>query len=180
LSLSYNHTMQIRTNDVCNEATFNEVFKANAKDLFKFLYYKYRDEEEARDLVQEVFGKLWENCKKVTSEKARGYLFVVANNLMKNILSKKNTALKHQPNLAIREGVVENPHFLLEESEFEEKLNKALSDLPENQRVALLLKRIEGKKQREIAEMLGISEKAVEKRLFKAMTTLRKELGDIL
>ena len=56
----------------------------------------------------------------------------------------------------------------------------ALQSLPEEQRVTLLLKRIEGKKQKEIAEMLGVSEKAIEKRLYKAMSTLREKLGNIL
>jgi RNA polymerase sigma-70 factor (ECF subfamily) len=67
----------------------------------------------------------------------------------------------------------------MEGSEFEAKLQQALLDLPEDQRVTLLMKRIEGKKQKEIAALLGISEKAVEKRLFKAMKTLRERLGDI-
>ncbi|RUA34212.1 MAG: RNA polymerase subunit sigma-70, partial [Bacteroidetes bacterium] len=113
-------------------------------------------------------------------EKARGFLFVAANNLMKNILSKNKTALKHQPILEEKKPSPENPQFILEEAEFKKRLEKALSDLPEEQRITLLLKRIEGKKQREIAEMLGVSEKAIEKRLHKAMNTLRLKLGDIL
>ncbi|WOK07213.1 sigma-70 family RNA polymerase sigma factor [Imperialibacter roseus] len=169
-----------KSDNVCKEKVFNQVFVDNAKDLFNFLHFKYQDEDEAKDLVQEAFGKLWDNCNKVTIEKARGFLFVCANNLMKNNLSKKNTALKHQPDLKVDESSKENPQYLMEESEFEDKLNRALQELPEEQRVTLLLKRIEGKKQKEIAEMLGISEKAVEKRLYKAMNTLREKLGNIL
>jgi RNA polymerase sigma-70 factor (ECF subfamily) len=165
--------------NVCSENAFNEVFHSNAQDLFNFLYFKYQDEDEAKDLVQEVFGKLWDNCRKVTIEKARAYLFVVANNMMKNVLSKKKTALKHQPHLQGTNISIESPHYLMEGSEFEAKLQQALLDLPEDQRVTLLMKRIEGKKQKEIAALLGISEKAVEKRLFKAMKTLRERLGDI-
>lgn len=167
-------------NNVCKEKVFNEVFRANAKDLFNFLHFKYQDEDEAKDLVQEVFGKLWDNCKKVSIEKARGYLFVVANNTMKNILSKKSTALKHQPMLEEDKSSPENPQFLMEEAEFKKQLETALASLPEEQRVTLLLKRIEGRKQKEIADLLGISEKAVEKRLQKAMKTLRQNLGNIL
>lgn len=172
--------MEEKDDSVCKESVFNEVFKTHAQDLFNFLHFKYRDEDESKDLVQEVFGKLWQNCRNVPTDKARAFLFVVANNLMKNVLSRKNTAVKHQPNLKTSEVSLETPQYLMEEVEFEEKLNQALSDLPDDQRVTLLLKRIEGKKQKEIAEMLGISEKAVEKRLFKAMTSLRKRLGSIL
>ena len=169
-----------KRDNVCEKKVFNEVFTANAQDLFNFLHFKYQDEEEAKDLVQEVFGKLWDNCKKVTPEKARGFIFVAANNMMKNVLSKKSTALKHQTYLKTKESTSENPQYIMEVSQFESKLNKALQALPEEQRVTLLLKRIEGKKQREIAAMLGISEKAVEKRLYKAMATLREKLGNIL
>lgn len=172
--------MATNNKDVCKESVFNEIFKSNAQDLFNFLHFKYQDEDQAKDLVQDVFGKLWDNCKKVTFEKARGFLFVAANNAMKNILSKKNTALKHQANLENANTSVENPQFIMEEEEFKERLNQALSELPEEQRVTLLLKRIEGKKQREIADILGISEKAVEKRLQKAITTLRQRLGNVL
>ena len=166
--------------NVCAEKVFNQVFTAHAKDLFNFLHFKYQDEDEAKDIVQEVFGKLWDNCQKVTPEKARAFLFVAANNLMKNVLSKKNTAQKHQPYLMTSESSVENPQNLMEGTEFKTKLDQALKALPEEQRITLLLKRIEGKKQKEIAEMLGISEKTVEKRLYKAMTTLREKLGNIL
>ncbi len=165
--------------NVCAEKVFNEVFKLNAQDIFNFLHYKYRDEDDAKDVMQEVFSKLWNNCMAVTPEKARGYLFVVANNLMKNILSKKSTAQKHQKHLVSREATAENPHYLMEESEFSARLNEALSALPDDQRITLLMKRVEGKKQKEIAEILGISEKAVEKRLSKAMLFLRSELGNI-
>ena len=99
---------------------------------------------------------------------------------MKNILAKKSTALKHQAYLESSNSSVENPQFIMEEEEFKDRLNQALSALPEEQRVTLLLKRIEGKKQKQIAEILGISEKAVEKRLQKAMTTLRQRLGNVL
>jgi len=166
--------------NVCEEQVFNQVFADNATDLFNFLHFKYQDEDEAKDLVQEVFGRLWENCKKVSIEKARGFLFVAANNLMKNILSKKSTAQKHEPHLKMAESSFESPQYLMEEAEFKGKLHAAIQALPEEQRVTLLLKRIEGKKQKEIAEMLGVSEKAVEKRLYKAMNTLREKLGKVL
>ena len=64
--------MTVNNKDVCKEKVFNEIFKSNAQDLFNFLHYKYQDEDQAKDLVQDVFGKLWDNCKKVTIEKARG------------------------------------------------------------------------------------------------------------
>ncbi len=67
----------------------------------------------------------------------------------------------------------------LEENEYMERLERAIEGLTEAQRVAFLLNRIEGKKHHEIAEMLGISSKAVEKRIYTALDILREKIGDI-
>jgi RNA polymerase sigma-70 factor (ECF subfamily) len=67
----------------------------------------------------------------------------------------------------------------MEENEYMERLQRAIEGLTEAQRVAFLLNRIEGKKHNEIAEMLGISSKAVEKRIYTALDILREKIGDI-
>jgi RNA polymerase sigma-70 factor (ECF subfamily) len=69
-----------------------------------------------------------------------------------------------------------SPEFLYEEEEFKNKLEKAIRNLTEGQRIAFLLNRIEGKKYAEIAEMLNISIKAVEKRIHGALVSLRIEI----
>ena len=60
-----------------------------------------------------------------------------------------------------------------------DKYQKALSNLTEEKRVAFLLNRVEGKKHKEIAEILGISRKAVEKRIYTALEQLRQEIDGI-
>lgn len=67
----------------------------------------------------------------------------------------------------------------MEEDEYMQKYQRALSLLTEGQREAFLLNRIEGKKHKEIASMLGISVKGVEKRLYGALKSLRKEIDGI-
>ena len=73
----------------------------------------------------------------------------------------------------------ENPEYVLEESEFMQKYERALAKLSEAQRVAFLMNRTEGKRHKEIAEILGISRKAVEKRIYGALEKLRKEIDGI-
>ena len=73
----------------------------------------------------------------------------------------------------------ESPEFLMEEDEYREKLQKAIASLTEPQRVAFLMNRTEGKRFKEIAEILGISTKAVEKRIYGALKKLRKEIDGI-
>lgn len=163
---------------VCDENTFASLFKAHARDLHDFLYYKYGLGNNPSDLVQEAFAKLWDNCKKVTFEKAKSFLFTVANNQMLNELSKKKTVLNYAQQKP-KEYTIESPHYLLEEDEYMKRLKVAIESLTEEQRAAFLLNRIEGKKHKEIAEMLGISVKAVEKRLYKALDKLRTQVGKI-
>ena len=160
---------------VCKEKYYNELFETHSKDLFNFLYYIYGPDNSPKDIVQEAFIKLWNNCHKVIFEKARAFLFTVANRHMLSELAKKKTASKYvesKPHVPIQE----TPVFILEEKEYGMRLEKALNELTEDQRVTFLLNRIEGKKHQEIADMLGISRKAVEKRIYTALSKLRENL----
>lgn len=163
---------------VCREKLFNELFKKHSKDLHDFLYYKYGKENNPKDLVQEAFIKLWNNCHKVIPEKARSFLFTVANNQMLNELSKKKTVLNYEKQKP-KDHTIESPQYLLEENEYMAKLQHAIENLSEAQRTAFLLNRVEGKKHKEIAEMLGISRKAVEKRIYTALDQIQKQIGKI-
>ena len=67
----------------------------------------------------------------------------------------------------------------MEENEYMQKLQKAISNLTEAQRTAFLLNKIEGKKHKEIAALLDISTKAVEKRIYGALKKLREDIEEI-
>jgi RNA polymerase sigma-70 factor (family 1) len=164
--------------NICEEKVFDELFRLHSKDLYNFLYYKFGEENNPGDLVQEAFIKLWDNCGKVLPEKARSFLFTVANNQMLNELSKKKTVLKYRQEKQVS-FTHESPEFVLEENEYMDRLQTAIEELSEGQRVAFLLNRIEGKKHKEIAEMLGISQKAVEKRIYSALAILKEKIGEI-
>ena len=164
-------------NNVCEEQVFSSIFKANSKTVFNYIYYKFGNEEKAHDAVQEAFVKLWENCSKVVPEKAKSYLYTVANNMYLNVIKSEKVRLKYAaPSL---EHSNESPEFLMEEKQYKEKLDNALNDLPENQRTTFLLNRIDGKKYAEIAEMEGVSVKAIEKRMHLALKSLREKIDGI-
>jgi len=159
----------------CDEILVKELFRKHAKDLYQFLYYKYGIENHPKDLVQEAFIKLWNHCHKIIPEKARSFLFTVANNQMLNELAKKKTVLKYHQERS-NENTSDTPDLFREEDDYIVRLKKALEELTEDQRTTLLLNRIEGKKHKEIAEMLGISRKAVEKRIYTALSILREKV----
>lgn len=162
---------------VCEESAFSKIYMDNSKTIYRFIYYKCGDEDKANDVTQESFLKLWENCKKVASDKARAFLYRVSNNLFLNDVKSKKIALKYANKTD--EVSNESPEFVLEEKQFKEKLERSLAKLTEAERTAFLMNRIDGKKYKEIAEMLGISIKAVEKRIHKALLKLRDDIDGI-
>lgn len=167
----------LKTN-ICEEHVFSKIFNTLSNDVYNFLRFKYGDGLDPRDKVQEAFIKLWDNCKKISPEKAKSFLFTTANNMMLNEYKHQKVVLKHQQ-IKPKDYTNENPEFLLEESEYMQKYQRALAKLTEAQRIAFLLNRVEGKKHKEIAEMLGISRKAVEKRIYGALDKLRKDIDGI-
>ncbi len=164
--------------DICNETLFNSIFKKYAKDLHDFLYYKFGEHLDPKDKTQEAFIKLWENCAKVTPEKAKSYVFTIGNNLMLNETKHQKVVLKYQKNIP-KSHTNETPEFIMEGNEYMQKLQLAISNLTEAQRIAFLLNRVEGKRHKEIAALLGISTKAVEKRIYGALKKLREDIDTI-
>ena len=163
---------------ICEEYLFSSIFKKYSKSLHDFLYYKYGSQINIEDNVQESFIKLWDKCKDVPIEKAKSFLFTVANNSVLNVLKHEKVKLKYQK-IKPQEHTNITPEFLMEEDEYMQKYQRALSNLTDGQREAFLLNRIEGKRHKEIAVLLNISVKGVEKRLYTALKSLRKEIEGI-
>ena len=167
----------MRREDLCDEKRFEAVFFQYAKDLKRYLFLKFQDLESAEDVVQETFLKLWKNCREVSPEKVRSYLFTLANNAFLDI--KKHEKVVR--NFAKRNDEVkftsETPEFLMIEEEFLEKIEQAVAGLPPKQREVFVMAKIEKKKYKEIAAELGISVKAVEKRMTAALAQIREKIG---
>lgn len=176
LKLKMNKT---KTNGVCDESIYSNIFKTNVKSIRNYLYFKFGNEERANDMTQDAFIKLWENCADVPPEKAKSFLYTVANNASLNQIAHQKIVLNYAKNNVNTDKTNLSPEFLFEEEQFKDKLEKAISNLTESQRIAFLMHRIEGKKYAEIAEILEISVKAVEKRIHGALLYLRKEIEQI-
>jgi len=95
-----------------------------------------------------------------------------------NEVAHRKVVLKHAQ-LQPRKVDGQSPEYLLEEKQYQQKLQNAIANLTEAQRTAFLLNRIEGKKYTEIADILDISIKAVEKRMSQALAALRKEIEEL-
>lgn len=162
--------------NVCEEKVYERVYNTYSEVINNYFYYKFGNQEMAEESVQEAFIKLWENCKKVPFAKAKSYLYTVANNLSLNRYKHKKVVLKYAKTVPQQTEDMQSPDYKMEEEEFKVKLEKAIQDLSEKQRTAFLLHRIDEKSYKEIAEILNISVKAVEKRMQKALESLREKI----
>lgn len=164
---------------LCNEIYFNEFYSSHIQSASNFGYYKSGDKNTSLDLAQEAFIKIWENCAKIEVAKAKSYLFTVINNLFLNKIKHEKVVFEYAKNSPYLDTNNESPEYLLEEEEFKKKLKKAIEDLTEGEREVFLMNRIDGKKYREIAAMLEISQKAIEKRMSSALKKLRTKINGI-
>ncbi|MDX1906854.1 MAG: RNA polymerase sigma-70 factor [Bacteroidia bacterium] len=137
-----------------------------------FIYYKSGDINLSEDLTQEAFMILWRKRETIDATKVKSYLYTIAHNLFLNEIKHQKVVLKfnQQPTSTVSN---ESPQYQMEEEEFRAQLLKAISDLPEKNRVVFLMNRMEKMTYKDIADSLGISIKAVEKRMHKALQELR-------
>jgi len=163
---------------VCEEEVFSTIYRNFSKDVHDYLFYKFGNQIDINDVIQNVFIKLWDNCKKVSPGKARAFLFTIARNLMLNELKHQKIILGYQK-ITPRNYTNETPEFLLEEKQFLIKYQAALGKLTEEQRVVFSLSKIEGKKLAEIAEMLNLTKKVVEYRLYTAFKIIKDEIKEL-
>lgn len=156
---------------------FSEIFHQNYGYILNYLYYLSGDAALAEDLVQDVFLQLWEKRSEVKEETLRSFLFTIARNSFLKSKRRQNYDLKFRSDYFAK---IENesPDYILEMKEFDAKLQKSIAGLPEKSRVVFLMHRLDGMTYSEIAENLGVSIKAVEKQMSKALKMLKKELGN--
>ena len=151
---------------------FKSIFDEYYHPIKNFLYYKLGDIDLAEDITQEVFIRAWDKRESIQLETVKNYLYKIANNLAINHFNSGKTRFEMKLKDHDR-SVSESPQYLMEKNEFEERLNRAMDNLPEGQRTVFLMNRIEELTYREIADRLDISVKAVEKRMQNALDSLR-------
>jgi RNA polymerase sigma-70 factor (ECF subfamily) len=166
-----------------DEQAFELLFRKYYVRLCGFANKYFDDPEEAREVVQEVFTKIWEGREDIDPEESlRAYLFKITRNICINKLRRKQVESKY---IEIYKFIyVDNkevsPYESLIADELNDNITTALSKIPQKCRRIFDLSRVEGLKYNEIAENLHISVKTVEAQMSKALQILRLELKDYL
>lgn len=167
------------------EKAFREVFIAYFEPLEVFSRAYVEDKDVAKDMVQEVFTNLW-NKRSSLPEKInlKAYLYQAARNNCLNYLKRlkvqaryeKRTLDNYNDLLLNYEALIQLNFDTLSYNELLDALNKAICQLPPKCREVFELSRYDGMKNREIAETFGISVKAVEGHISKALKHLKDQL----
>ena len=154
---------------------FKNLFDLYFDDIRRYLYYRCGDTSVSTDLAQDTFLRIWEKQMDLLPDRDTGLLYKIASDLF--VSHTRRERLRKEAPKEIRFGPRDSsPEDELNYQELEEKYEKALLRLPENQRIVFLMSRTEELTYGEIAARLSISVKAVEKRVSGALSRLRKEL----
>lgn len=153
--------------------SYNKLFVRYYSRLCHYVYRLLMDKEDAEDVVQELFLSLWNNRKKIEiGGNVSGYLYKMAKNLALNHI---RTETNYRTALESREDVLayyeENP---IETEEFRIALYECIDRLPGRCKEVLLLHRVKGLKQKEIADQLSISVKTIKNQIWSSLQRLKK------
>lgn len=169
---------RIRTGD---EAAFETLFRTHYAALVGFARKFVGDQDDAEELVQELFTKLWEGRQKLQlSAGWRPYLFRAAKNACLNYLKHQKVRELYQKENQDSAAATLETEQRLDQEELRARINAAVRQLPDRCRQAFELSRYEGLKYAEIAEHMGISPRTVEVQIGKALKLLREELKDLV
>jgi len=155
------------------EREYNECVKTYADNVYRFIVKNLKHEEDARDVVQTAFEKMWRNRGEIDPVKCKSYLFTVAyHQMIDHIRKVKRVQLKEEfsEQVKVQDRQANNLKKVLEE---------ALSRLSETQRSLVLLKDYEGYSYDEIGQITGLSESQVKVYLHRARVQLKDYLVKI-
>lgn len=155
---------------------FEKLFKANHKDLCRLAKRIVNDSENAQDIVQDVFVKVWNLRDSLHTTSLKSYLYSATTNTSLNYL-EKNKKTEKISSLKI-ESLTASQHP--NTKELENLVDKAIEKLPPRCKVIFILNRFEGLRYKQIAETLNISQKTVENQMGKALRIMHEELKTYL
>ena len=158
-----------------DQSGFDQIFNQWYEPIRNFLYYKTGNVHLAEDIAQDTFLKIWEKKDEIKISTIKAFLFTIATNILNNKIEHQKVTFKfintyQEPNPA------SSPDFDMEMQEFNEKLQKALAELDDNKRTVFLMNRIDELTYKQIADNLGLTVKAIEKRMEKALAFLRNRI----
>ena len=173
------------------DAALNELMERHAERLFQYLVRSLQNEDDAADLAQETFVRVYQNRTKFdASRRFSTWLYTIASNLVRTRFRWRTRhpqvsldAANEATGNSFTEMLPENKPSPTETAQAEERaetVRRAVAALPDQLRIPLILSEYEEKSHAEIGEILNCSAKAVEVRIYRARQQLRSALEPLL
>ena len=161
-----------------NSKAFEKLFEHHHKKLYSFLFHLLNSKEDAEEIVQETFIKIWEKREDfIEGYPFESFLFKIAKNAFLNLNRKKVNRRVFEEHLNLLQEISsEKSDDYIIFKETSDIIDIIISGLPPKRKEIFLLRRIEGLSRQEIAERLGISVVTVDGQLLKANKYLKEEL----
>lgn len=153
---------------------YNTVIIEHSNKLYGYAMKFLRKTEDAEDIVQDVFEKLWINRKKVEVEKAKAWMFTTAHNAMLNLVNRRQRL-----QFPGSENLPEKMQRDVNKFESGQVVERAVNILPPIQKSIILLRDLEGYSYDEIGEILNLSPSQVKVYLFRARNKIKKQLKSL-
>jgi len=154
-------------------AEYNLCVDNHADGVYRFIFKSIGDVEQARDVVQEAFTRMWEKHRDISNDKAKSYLFTTAYHTMIDAIrkQKRQTRLEEYHTAGM---TVESVSM-----DLKEVLNEAVEKLPEIQKTVVLLRDYEGYSYEEIGHITGLNESQVKVYIYRARLFLKNYIGSL-
>lgn len=162
-----------------NVAVFRQVFDTCYESLCRYAFTILRDADEAEDVVQSMFMKLWERREELSIRSAlRSYLFKSVYNQCLNQVEHRSVKNKFQEHTRTSAEVSWQPEVF--DEALDVKIKKTVDALPPQCRTIFIMSRYDELRHNEIAEKLNISVNTIQNQICKALKILRDELKEMV
>ena len=154
---------------------FKMIYDTHFDDLRRYLIYRSGDQDLSGDIAQNVFMKVWTKKIEIASGNIKSLLFKMATDEFISHIRRKKVEKEYTESIDLR--LIREPDNNDDLLEKKILFQKALNQLPEKQKTAFLMNKMQGLTYKEIAEVLNLSQKAIEKRIGLALKALKQNLN---
>jgi RNA polymerase sigma factor (sigma-70 family) len=155
------------------EQDYNNCVDEHSNGVYRFIVKNIRNTQDAEDIVQSAFEKLWVNRERVTPLKAKSYLYTIAYHQMIDVIRKENKKPTTNEYMEVDQVTHQTS------SELKQNLLSAINQLNPTQKSLVLLKDYEGYSYQEIGEIMNLSESQVKVYLHRARLFLKTKLLEL-
>lgn len=161
-----------------DHSAFIEIYDRYYQVILTFCLKKLKDEERAKDIVQDVFTNIWHKRESLEIKSSLpGFLTISAKNRILDLFAHNLVQTKFRHTLSDSDQLSNGTDFLIREKQLQFQIKQAVDSLPEKMREVFKLSRNENLNHKEISKTLSLSEKTVNNQLVKALSRLKIRLG---